>query len=477
MKLQFLPSTLLLLLSPAAVSFAPRPTFHQIANPATQSTTLYQFASSTSYGIDDRSGNEKPVEIDPEEDMLAYVEQPTPVADRPNLDGKVLVSGWANTEGRSDQNVLDFLNDEESPFKFEEIMVFVNDQKAAKKKLLSRSARYSGLLDKMSFAQSETEGGLPTIEQLAGVKSWVANVGNDIEKVRDIAYLCSKSDVEYVSILMEDAGSILPDVVKSALIALDANSEKCKYTVVAVGEIAETAEGTVPYGIRDLGTEGGIVTGTYSRGESARLVTNALALDAGVNKAFSFVEVDTNCTEAKLVKALRETGYTRYQEYDHMITKGVAGYEKAVEEYKKNKYERENPDPELQARLQKERDELDKKNWEQSEIDFEKRKTDEIEENARSWAKREYFRKSMGGNMGMTEDEYVESVWERAMFEGDLKYRMLHGGKTDERTELAEFNKKQDTKKEAALKRARKALEEQLGTKLPDDDDKKDKDE
>ena len=80
----------------------------------------------------------------------------------------------------------------------------------------------------------------------------------------------------------------------------------------------------------------------------------------------------------------------------------------------------------------------------------------------------------MGGNMGMTEEEYIESVWERAMFEGDLKYRMMHGGETDERKELAEFEAKQEKKKEAALRRAKEALEGKIGTLLPDDDDEDD---
>ena len=81
----------------------------------------------------------------------------------------------------------------------------------------------------------------------------------------------------------------------------------------------------------------------------------------------------------------------------------------------------------------------------------------------------------MGGNMGMTEEEFIEKNWERASFEGDLKYRMMHGGKTDERKELADFTKKQDKKKEAALKKARRALEDKLGdvldTTSKDDDD------
>merc|ERR1711862_565163 len=145
----------------------------------------------------------------------------------------------------------------------------------------------------------------------------------------------------------------------------------------------------------------------------------------------------------KLIRGLRQAGYTRPQEIDHMITKGVKAYGDAIEEYKQKVYERENPDP---------------------------------EEQARAWAKREYFRRSMGGNMGMTEEDFINKNWDRAMFEGDLKYRMMHGGKTDERKELADFTKKQEAKKEAALKKARKALEDKLGdvldtTSIDDDDD------
>jgi len=148
-------------------------------------------------------------------------------------------------------------------------------------------------------------------------------------------------------------------------------------------------------------------------------------------------------------------------------------YEEAVEKYKQDKYDRENPDPEQLAKEEAEREKEAAIAWEKSEKEFAERKQKEIEDTARSWAKREYFRKSMGGNMGMTEEEYIESVWERAMFEGDLKYRMMHGGQTDERKELAEFEAKQEKKKEAALRRAKKALE---GTLLPSEDDDEDDD-
>jgi len=431
----------------------------------------------SSYGIEGPR-REKVEEPNPEEDIQSYIKTPESVQDRSTLSGKVLVSGWVNTRERSDQKVFDLLNDEDSPFKWDKIIAFVDDEKFAKKRLFSRTSRYTGLSDKLEFVQSEEAGGLPTIEQLKGVGTWVANVGNDLDAVRRIGELCGQSEMDNVSILLEDAGGLASGASAEAVKALDACSEKCKFTVVAVGEIRDDP-GNAPYRVNDFGTEEGVVSGKYTRDESLTLVTHGLALGSGENKALSFTEVEAEDDAFKLVKGLREAGFTRYQEIDHMISKGVPAFEAAVAEYKQKKFDKENPDPEEEARLLKEREVQDKLNWEKSEKEFDERRQNEIEETARAWAKRQYFRKSMGGNMGMTEEEYIKSVWERAMFEGDLKYRMMHGGKTDERKELAEFMSKQDMKKATALKKAKELLEDQLGTiidadKVPagsDDDD------
>jgi hypothetical protein len=138
---------------------------------------------------------------------------------------------------------------------------------------------------------------------------------------------------------------------------------------------------------------------------------------------------------------------------------------------------------------QKELDESAEQRRERTKREYEEKKQKEIEEIAREWAKREYFRKSMAGDMPFSEEEYVKSVWERALFEGDLKYRMLRGQETDERKELAEFKKKQEKKKAAMLERARLSLQEALksdgsgdskaisGTDKDTDDDEDDDDE
>ena len=62
---------------------------------------------------------------------------------------------------------------------------------------------------------------------------------------------------------------------------------------------------------------------TFSREEMYRMVTELLQLECGVNQALVFAEVyNPNITEAKLIKGLREAGYARPQEIDHMIRNG-----------------------------------------------------------------------------------------------------------------------------------------------------------
>jgi hypothetical protein len=121
----------------------------------------------------------------------------------------------------------------------------------------------------------------------------------------------------------------------------------------------------------------------------------------------------------------------------------------------------------------------------------------EIEEVAKEWAHREFFRQSMSGQVDaeMTEEDFVKSIWDRALFEGDLKFRQMKGEKTDDATELADFKTQQERKQGAMLKRAKQEMmdilqEDNLGgddgdvtTKLlpeedtDDDDDEDDDDE
>jgi hypothetical protein len=62
----------------------------------------------------------------------------------------------------------------------------------------------------------------------------------------------------------------------------------------------------------------------------------------------------------------------------------------------------------------------------------------------------------------MTEEAFSESVWDRAMFEGDLKYRQMTGENMDVDVEYQDFKGKQERKKLAMLKRAKEELTEIL---------------
>lgn len=450
------------LLTTASVSafFAVPSTNINVHNRAS-STKLYI----SSWGAGGPPSRRQPVQVSPADNIQEYLKQPEPVAARPNLDGKVLVSGWVNSKDRTDQTVFDFLNHEDSAFQFETIIAFVDDAKFAKKRLISRSARYTGLLDKLDFVQAESEGALPTLAQLEGVKSWVVNVpAADIKIMHDVANLVKLSSVENVSVLVTDAQTLSdPSASMDAVKAFDLPEGK-SFTVVAVGAITETPEGAMPYSISEFGTEEGVLpaNATYSRDESLRAVTECLGLVSGANRAMTFAEVsNVNQTEYKLVKGLREGGYTRPQEFDHMLTDGAEAYDKACEEFGTKGPPRTSYDEWLEQK-QKELDESSAERKARVKAEYEEKKQNEIEEIAREWAKREYFRKATSGDMPYTEEEYIQSVWERALFEGDLKYRMMNGQETDERKELAEFKKKQEKKKAMMLERAKASLQELL---------------
>ena len=259
--------------------------------------------------------------------LSALLKAPAPVEARDNIDGTVMVSGLVKSKERTDQFIFDLLNNEESAFAFRKIVAFVDDVKFAKKRLLSRSARYTGLLDKLDFVEASSAGSLPSAEQLDGVKSWVAFLedGDLLQQVKSIAALAKDaSSIENVSILLTNAYALDATSSESAVQALkDCGKE---YTLVAVGKLEDHAEGKIPYQFKDFGTSDGVLPADaiFSRDEAMRMITETLQLNSGVGKALTFTEVyDVNATEAKLIKGLREAGYARPQEIDHMLRDGV----------------------------------------------------------------------------------------------------------------------------------------------------------
>ena len=330
MKYSAICSSLLLILASSATSaFTPGPAFskgsRKLASTPKESKTVLFISSWGTKGSPakwaDNAENQNP-----EESIQAYLKAPDAVEARDNVDGTVMVSGLVKSQERTDQFIFDLLNHEESAFEFEKIVAFVDDVKFAKKRLLSRSARYTGLLDKLDFSEATSAGSLPTSEQLDGVKSWLAFLEGDdvISSCKQIAAIAKDaSSVENVSILVTNAVGLGVSGCKEAVDALKDSGKV--YSVVAVGKLEEHAEGKIPYKYSEFGTDDGVLESDaiFSRDEALRMVTELLQLECGANKALTFSEVyDVNATEARLVKGLREAGYARPQEIDHMVRVG-----------------------------------------------------------------------------------------------------------------------------------------------------------
>ena len=70
----------------------------------------------------------------------------------------------------------------------------------------------------------------------------------------------------------------------------------------------------------------------------------------------------------------------------------------------------------------------------------------------------------MAGTIDSTisEEDYTKQVWERAMFEGEQKFRIMKGEQIDEDDELATFQSQQDRKQQIMLQRAKEDMKEIL---------------
>ena len=319
-----------------AYSFAPTTAFSRhslsptsVSNTAESATTLY--ISSWGKASPETEVNSA-ANRNPDTNIQSYLEEPDTIDPRANLEGNCLVSGFVNAKERTDQFVFDLLNHEDSAFEFKRITAFVDDEKFAKKRLLSRSARYTGLLDKLDFKEAAVEGALPVAAQLEGVNSWLANIESDgdlVTRVKAVAALAKDApDLENISVMVTNAAGESVSAADRASVVEALKDTGKDYTLLVIGKLEDRDEGKVPYQFRnfdsDVDEDATLVEdAVFSREEAMRMVTETLQLDAGANKALVFSEVyETNTTEAKLIKGLREAGYARCQEIDHMLRDG-----------------------------------------------------------------------------------------------------------------------------------------------------------
>ncbi|KAL9181354.1 hypothetical protein ACHAXT_010159 [Thalassiosira profunda] len=437
-------------------AFAPSGPVARAPAAAEGSTTrLYQFGTLgfTAEGLYTREEEERMREQNRVMEYLGEVQAPAAVRD--DLGASVMISGFDPTDPSSIE-VLDFLNTEDSPhFPFTKIVAHVEDTKAAKKRLIGRNARYTGLLDKLDLSEG---GALPSVDQLADVTSWVAHVsGGDMSKLADIADAAEKAgSVKNVAILVSGATGVGGDAIKEAEEMLKGKATTFAYTLLVVPEWNDEPEASSAFGIvnaTDVADAPFAEGASFSRAESLRIITECLAIEKAAGKCVvANASKDPSSLEYMLIQGMREIGYNRLEEIEHMVASGVKGYndmleakndgsawEKAPEETEEQKAAQAKTKEEQIALARKLRDEAAKQ--------------EELTKMATEWAKREYLRKSLKRRIPIKEGEFIEVVWDRAMFEADLKYRTMQGQAVNESEERQQFREDQEKKKAEAYKK------------------------
>lgn len=84
--------------------------------------------------------------------------------------------------------------------------------------------------------------------------------------------------------------------------------------------------------------------------------------------------------------------------------------------------------------------------------EIEQEKQEVIKEMAQEWADREFYRRSLNGDLAVNKKQFIEMIWERAMFEAELEFRQLAGERFDVEMEREEWKMAQKAKVKAGLK-------------------------
>jgi len=393
---------------------------------------------------------------------------------RSDLGSTVLVSGTANASLLKVLNNNLFGQDNINNFQFSKIKALVEDVALAKKTAISREARYSGLLDKLSIEPST--GVLPTAAELEGASSWIAQISsNDASTLLpQVAELAKNSnDLKHVIVLVTGVSSNSVD----GWDALEAASgENFQCTLVAVGElVAGGKEGGLYHvgKLADASDANPASAGGMPSNEVYQLLGHALALESTANQALTAYSYSQAAIEAvaspyaegeftardedgneiaddmkevkmygRLLQGLREIGFTRTAELDVLVEKGLEGFKefmanppKREDSFTVSRAKRDEEDAKIMAMLDAEiaKDEAKKKAEEEA------IKKEEIEVIAQQWAIKEYSLRSIGGDVdpSVTEIDFIKSVWDQALVEAENTYDYINS---------AEYKKKQQKK-------------------------------
>jgi len=468
-------------------AFAPsysRPAFLSSTSSSTASSTaiFVGWVGGNSLGFDQsgmRLSEEEQKDFDKSKKIMEWIGVPDALKQRSNMGDAVIVSGFDPTDS-SGKLVLGFLNNEESPqLTFKKIVAHVPDLKLAKKRLISRDARYTGLLDKLDIVEAdESSPTLPTSAQLDGISSWVAHIpaveGDDDLATRLGALASLAEDAESVknlSILVSGSQSLESGALAEIEESLKSKMTTVAYTLMAIGEWNDDPEASCAYRFSNVtdvadGTETMLTAdASFSRAESLRMVTEFLAIDSAAGLSIvARAEKNATSLDGMVIRGLRDIGFPRPQEVARMLNNGTQAYsqhlvnvEKKVEE---NLLRAKEQKKEYEATKEK-ADEVKRKELEAllANGKYYKINKKQLEDRAKEWAKKEYTKKSLTTHTFAQLEDFTESVWDRAMFEVELHYRLEIGMEVDVDAERLAFAEKKEKEKAESVKKLKELFE------------------
>lgn len=308
------------------------------------------------------------------EEATATAEAAEETAEKPkrNVGGTVLVSGFMDEPSRTDQFVFDMLHKHEA---FEKIAVYSADNSFAKKRLTSRSARYTGLLDVLDFVQGSLDDLLKGADgPLAGVNSWLGFAVDSATLVKQAEAAKSAGVKNLVLLCATDA--------EFAAAAGVLEGSKTEYTFIRTGEIVD---GPDDRNVIDVGevTDSLPAGANITRNDAIRVASESLVLPLASKKSFTLFRGGDEAAE--YLKLLRESGFDRQKEIAAVIGGGKAEWlenkdkveddtmELTEEELEQQRLEEERWQKAQLARAQEEKEEQEREVARRIEIEFQLR--------------------------------------------------------------------------------------------------------
>ena len=194
----------------------------------------------------------------------------------------------------------------------------------AKKMLLSRNARYSGLLDLLTFSEGEPA------DAFAGADTWLS-VNSDGAAVS--AQLAAAKAAGVKRVLLHYSTDGPTDGTDAG--SLSGELSGLTYTVLRTGTLTKASGG----GGMKVGELADPTCGEATKDDVYRIMTEALSLDSASGKMLSLCSTD----DVVQLKAMRQAGCTRREEADALLAGKIKETEivTEAEETAEQKAERE----------------------------------------------------------------------------------------------------------------------------------------